>query len=407
MKPRDSYTDADGRERWDRTQRIFYAMFGDLIDPTKGLAPTHSVAGYVDRVAEWIDDQPGPLADRLYCHQTWLSFVGRDQPNPVIPEQTIAQSYREEYQDGATDFVRCVFLARQYKERAQINPSNYIYMIQTLSLRDFDWSSGRAVSLPLAKRPSSGQQDASKARRRWSMGFSNRLTTSRLSMAQLLEDTDGPQIWPARKIYEQNRSCKPEFARRDCPTTKTEKTTATDQEDGTRLIETVTTKKSGEIQLISGELGTPRLAGPKCRRQLGTNGASIPRANKTIYNEAIAMLYGQNQFSLKSLSLTEFIKMLGDRIKALRHCKLDYINGYHQALRINLLADAENLQVLEIYSGVSTYCKTLEHVYGLPKEPVVAFVSRGMTDVQRQDRFSASPARDRCGTLSSERERSR
>ncbi|KAK5734807.1 hypothetical protein LTS12_026610 [Elasticomyces elasticus] len=44
MKPRDSYTDADGRERWDRTQRIFYAMFGDLIDPTKGLAPTHSVA---------------------------------------------------------------------------------------------------------------------------------------------------------------------------------------------------------------------------------------------------------------------------------------------------------------------------------------------------------------------------
>ncbi|KAK4891497.1 hypothetical protein LTR49_028665, partial [Elasticomyces elasticus] len=179
----------------------------------------------------------------------------------------------------------------------------------------------------------------------------------------------------------------PEFARRDCPTTKTEKTTATDQEDGTRLIETVTTKKPGEIQLISGELGTPGLAGPKCRRQLGTNGASILRENKTIYNEAIAMLYRQNQFSLKSLSLTEFIKMLGDKIKALRHCKLDYINGYHQALRINLLADAENLQVLEIHSGVSTYCKTLEHVYGILKEPVVAFVSRGKTDVKHQDRF--------------------
>ncbi|KAK4962721.1 hypothetical protein LTR10_000348 [Elasticomyces elasticus] len=181
------------------------------------------------------------------------------------------------------------------------------------------------------------------------------------------------------------------IARRKCPMVQTQKTFTNTLADGSTRTRTATIKTSIDAQLNSGELGTPGLAGPKCIRLFGTNGASILRANKTIYNEAILMLYGQNKFSFKSLSsLTEFIDMVGDKIKALQHCKLDYINGYHQTVGVNKLADTENLQVLELHVGVSTWCTTLEDVcgeHGRVIGPVLAFVLQGKTDVQHQDRF--------------------
>ncbi|KAK6427901.1 hypothetical protein LTR81_000245 [Elasticomyces elasticus] len=181
------------------------------------------------------------------------------------------------------------------------------------------------------------------------------------------------------------------IARRKCPMIQTQKTFTVTLADGSTRTRTVTIKTSIDAQLNSGELGTPGLAGPKCIKILGTNGASILRSNETISKEAISILYGQNKFSLNSLSvLEEFIKMIGDKIKFLRHCKLDYINGYHQKNGVNVLAAAENLQVLEIHVGVSTYCKNLDKVcgeHGRVIDPVLAFVLQGKTDVQRQDQF--------------------
>ncbi|KAK5730612.1 hypothetical protein LTR15_000549 [Elasticomyces elasticus] len=177
------------------------------------------------------------------------------------------------------------------------------------------------------------------------------------------------------------------ICRRRCPMIKTEDTITAESSEGTRTY-TRTTKTRAEIKFNSGELDTPGVVGGKCITLLGANGASILRANKTINEEAISILYGSNKFAINSLPcMIEFMRSLGTHTKQLRHFRMDFVYGPDLAIGIKLLANVENLRVVEISVLLEHWCNSLHAVCKRLERAVKAFVSSGNSDIQRQRRF--------------------